>query len=258
MECSIPWLTKQYGYKTKITGIFNRVESCSSLSFKEFLSAERLILDMDINYPLVWNDLQTWNVNLELYKGSLFFIFCHKLFFQDLINDWSSREMGDIRKYVPYIYSINLKATDIEVILPCNQHNWLDTNVLENNAYFEVLAKNASLKIDLYFDQFLTPTTNIVLDIKVFDACARFIIPPSNSNLALLKILRKKIKYISIKNGEQKMFNLKRWSKFDKSSNDQQPILSHIAESTESIPDESKRLLSEAKPELVSENSILK
>ena len=62
---------------------------------------------MDINYPLVWNDLQKWNVNLELYKGSLFFIFCHKLFFQDLINDWSSREMGDIRKYVPYIYVFN-------------------------------------------------------------------------------------------------------------------------------------------------------
>lgn len=133
LELSIPWLTKQYGYKSTISGVFNSVQSCTNLSFKEFIIADKLKLDVDINYPLVWNDLQKWNINVELYKSSVFIVLYHKNFIQDLINDWSSRYMGDLRTFAPYIYDIKVKTNDIEVILPCNQHNWIDTNVIENN-----------------------------------------------------------------------------------------------------------------------------
>ena len=196
-------------------GIFNKVESQTSLSFKEFLSAEKLILDVDINYPLIWNDLQTWNINIDLQKTSFYFVFVHKFFFQDMINDWSSRHMSDLRSFVPYIYSIALKGNDIEAILPCNQHNWIDTHTLENNSFFEVLAARGHFKFDLKFDQFLPPVTNYLLDIQLYEGCARFIVPPSNSNLALLKILKKKLKYVTAKNGEQTVFERKNWSKFN-------------------------------------------
>ena len=139
----------------------------------------------------------------------------HKFFFQDMINDWSSRTMSDIRSFVPYIYSINLKGNEIEAILPCNQHNWIDTHTLENNSFFEVLANRSQLKFDLNFEQFLPPTTNYILDIKLNEGCARFIVPPSNSNLALLKILKKKLRYVTPKNGEQTLFDRKHWSKFN-------------------------------------------
>lgn len=133
LECSIPWLTRQHGYKTKINAEFNTVQSSTNLAFKEFLIAEKLKLHVDINYPLVWNELQLWNINIDLYRASTYFVFNHKYFFQDLINDWSSRTMGDIRFFVPFIYTIRVKTNDIEVILPCNQHNWIDANVIENN-----------------------------------------------------------------------------------------------------------------------------
>ena len=170
---------------------------------------------MDINYPLIWNDLQNWNINIDLHRTSFYFVFVHKFFFQDMINDWSSRTMSDLRSFVPYIYSINLKGSDIEAILPCNQHNWIDTHTLENNSFFEVLAGRGELKFDLVFDQFLPTTTNYVLDIKLSDGCARFIVPPSNNNLTLLKILRKKLRYVTPKNGEQTVFERKNWSKFN-------------------------------------------
>jgi hypothetical protein len=131
--CSFPWLTKNYGYKTDIVANLNNVHSVTNMSFKQFISAERLRVTVDINYPLRWNDLQTWNVNLDFYKSTVYFVFYHKIFFQDLINDWSSRYMADIRSFMPYIYDIKLRASQMEFILPCNQHNWIDVNILENN-----------------------------------------------------------------------------------------------------------------------------
>jgi len=73
---------------------------------------------------------------MDLDKSDIYFTFYHKYFFQQLINDWSSRYMADLRKFVPYIYDIKLKANDLEIILPCNQYNWIDVNILENNGYF--------------------------------------------------------------------------------------------------------------------------
>lgn len=133
LRISIPWLTRQYGYKSKIYGEFNMVQSNTNLSFGEFLSTQKLKLDVDINYPLVWNDLQTWNINVDLFNGSTYFVFYHKNFFQELIYDWSTRVMSDVRHFVPFIYKIKVKLNNLEAILPCNQHNWIDTQILENN-----------------------------------------------------------------------------------------------------------------------------
>lgn len=57
--------------------------------------------------------------------------------------------------------------------------------------------------------------TNIALDIKIADACARFIVPPTNKNLTLLKILRRNIKYISFHNQNETKFESNHWSQFN-------------------------------------------
>ncbi|CAF0826478.1 unnamed protein product [Brachionus calyciflorus] len=214
LKLSIPWLTKQYGYKTKINGEFNSIQSNTNLGFSEFLTCQKLKLDVDINYPLVWNDLQTWNINLDINKGSIYFVFFHKNFFQELIYDWSSRFMGDIRHFVPYIYKIKFKSNDFEAILPCNQHNWIDTCILENNSFFAVLAKEAYVGLDLCFEEFYPEKTNVILDVKIFDACARFIVPPTNAHLAFLKVLKKNLKYIPFDGAEKVTFESNHWSQF--------------------------------------------
>jgi hypothetical protein len=130
---SIPWLTKQYGYKTTVEADLRHVEGLTNLSFKQFLISERLHVDVEINYPLVWNDLQLWRIDIQFERSSIFALFFYKVFFQELINDWSSKHMADLRSFVPFIYEIRTRAQDTEVLLPCNQHNWIDVNSLENN-----------------------------------------------------------------------------------------------------------------------------
>jgi hypothetical protein len=97
----------------------------------------------------------------------VFLVFQHKFFFQDLINDWSSKTIADLRNFVPYIYNINTNVTDLEVLLPSNQHNWIDTQFLENNAFLALLTPNATIKTSLSFEDYLPEKTTIKLEIKV-------------------------------------------------------------------------------------------
>ena len=220
LECSIPWLTRQFGYKTTIKGKLNSVLANTNMSFKELINADSVKFDIDINYPLDWNDMQTWNFDIELFRSTIFIVYYHKNFFQDLINDWSSRVMADVRSFVPYVYNFNVKANDIEVVLPCNEHNWIDVHQIENNTFFEILASKADLKIGFPFREFLPQKTNIELDIKVHDACARFIVPPFNNNLILLKMLRKNINYVSNQSKCHNKFESKKWSRFNQIDKD--------------------------------------
>jgi hypothetical protein len=166
-SCSIPWITKKDGFQTSICGTFNFVQGYTNMTFKHFLSAEQLKLNVDIHYPLIWNDLQTWDINIELCRATVFLVFQHKFFFQDLINDWSSKTIADLRNFVPYIYNINTNVTDLEVLLPSNQHNWIDTQFLENNAFLALLTPNATIKTSLSFEDYLPEKTTIKLEIKV-------------------------------------------------------------------------------------------
>jgi len=48
------------------------------------------------------------------------------LFFEALINDWASSVPPDIYSFTPFIYNITVAGDQIEVLIPCNQGNWID------------------------------------------------------------------------------------------------------------------------------------
>ncbi len=51
-----------------------------------------------------------------------------------LINDWASSIPPDIYSFTPYIYDIALKCDHVEILVPCNQGNWIDcTQSTENS-----------------------------------------------------------------------------------------------------------------------------
>ena len=47
-----------------------------------------------MNYPLNWNNHQEWLFGFFGTKATLNFIYAHKFFFQDLIDDWYFRVLA--------------------------------------------------------------------------------------------------------------------------------------------------------------------
>jgi len=57
------------------------------------------------------------------------FRYAHKDFLQDLINEWvKDAAYSDQSHFVPFTYSFDAKVDDLQLTLPCNDKNWIDTS----------------------------------------------------------------------------------------------------------------------------------
>ena len=102
LEFAIPMVTEETGYVSKVNGQLLHFDTSSSLPFRQVLHCETFEFDIQATYPRHWNEHQAWNCNFTACKASAFFIFQHKCFFQDLIEDWSTKTKPDLFHFVPY------------------------------------------------------------------------------------------------------------------------------------------------------------
>ena len=60
-------------------------------------------------------------------KTTLHFIFAHKWYFQDLIDDWAAKNPPDLLYFVPYTWKFQFILKDFELLTLGNEYNWIDT-----------------------------------------------------------------------------------------------------------------------------------
>jgi hypothetical protein len=127
-------------------------------------------MEVHIHYPRIWNAIQDWFINIDTHQAQVHFVFEHKNFFQGrqwhvahikrcnvdvhlaLINDWSSSTPPDIYSFVPFIYNITLRGKQIELLIPCNQGNWIDCATspsmsIENSKIHEHIRFNMFIRL---------------------------------------------------------------------------------------------------------------
>ncbi|CAJ0955025.1 unnamed protein product, partial [Mesorhabditis belari] len=130
MESTIWWITQPNGFSWTTNLSLLNVESTTSLINRRLLQCETLSMGCDIEYPKEYNAKQTWKVRLGLSKATMWLVWDHKRFFNDLINDWIGDEPSDLTRFVPYTVSFDVYVPDnFEVILWLNEGNWVDTQV---------------------------------------------------------------------------------------------------------------------------------
>lgn len=82
LEITIPWITLQDGYTTKINGQLLHLDATTSLQFRDLATSETLEFCISCNYPLIWNEHQLWEISLTGCKATVNLVFNHKWFFQ--------------------------------------------------------------------------------------------------------------------------------------------------------------------------------
>ena len=91
-EMELPWVVEDdSGYMSRIKGTLMTPEATTSLGYRDFLQCETFEFAIDMTYPKYWNGHQEWVYTFTVSRASLDFIFAHKWFFCDLVDDWSSR-----------------------------------------------------------------------------------------------------------------------------------------------------------------------
>ncbi|RXG59111.1 hypothetical protein Avbf_01112 [Armadillidium vulgare] len=174
-EMTIPWIVKKDGYCIRILGQFLYLDASTSLQYRNLIEAESFKYEVNVKYPLIWNRHQSWDLQFHGSKVSYHFLYAHKHFFHDLIDDWSSKSHPDILHFLPYTWYFTFAFKQFEFITLANEYNWIDcssqhlANGLEKTLYLSLflpvtnttsniigaLDKNAKLQGDYQSSFFL-------------------------------------------------------------------------------------------------------
>ncbi|KAI5721596.1 hypothetical protein M8J77_022751 [Diaphorina citri] len=159
LEMTLPWIIGSDGYTTKVTGQLLHFEATTSLTFRSLVESETLEFAIRSHYPLRWNDHQEWLLNLTGCKASGYFIYAHKDFFQDMINDWSTKSKPDLLHFVPYTWRLTVLLKEFELITLANESNWIDcSSQHQENSHIAICGDLFDFSFDLPFDDFLPAT----------------------------------------------------------------------------------------------------
>ncbi|CAH1268426.1 KIAA1109 [Branchiostoma lanceolatum] len=197
IEMTIPYVVEEGGYVTKVTSRLLHLDATTSLEYRSLLEAETLEISMDINYPIVWNQPQLWSCDIVACKTTVNFIFAHKFFIMDLIDDWGSKTMADIMSFVPYTWKFNVALKEFEFILVTNQYNWIDCSSLKDNenGNMAIGGERVDISFDLPFTDFLPETVCINFLIQGKSLDARLFLPEMDTTRHCLLSLVKNSRY---------------------------------------------------------------
>ncbi|XP_058456070.1 bridge-like lipid transfer protein family member 1 isoform X4 [Malaya genurostris] len=198
LEVTLPWITLQDGFTTKVTGQFLHVEATTSLQYRSLAECETLQFNVKIHYPVRWNDHQEWNINLTGSKATAYIVFSHKDFFQDLVEDWASKSRPDVLSFIPYTWKFGVILKEFEIITISNEFNWVDcSSTNQENHHLAFCGDLFDLSFTLPFDDFLPLKIPIVFWIHGEGLDLSMFLPEQSSSKPILVALDKNARLLS-------------------------------------------------------------
>lgn len=91
LEVILPLISKEDGYHSDIVGQILHLDSTTTLAYRPLAESETLEFKVRIEYGRMWNHHQTWHCNFTGCKTSVNLLYAHKIFFQNLIDDWAGK-----------------------------------------------------------------------------------------------------------------------------------------------------------------------
>ncbi|CAH0602821.1 unnamed protein product [Chrysodeixis includens] len=197
LEVTLPWIVLLDGYTTKITGQLLHLEATTSLQYRSLAESETLEYTVKCHYPLVWNHHQCWQLSLTGCKATTHLVYTHIDFFQDLINDWSTKARPDILHFVPYTWKISLLLKECEVVTVSNQYNWIDcSSTNQENNHVAFCGDLLDVSFDLPFIDFLPDVIPLKIWVQGEAVDMSLYMPEVNTSKLLLLSIDKNMKLV--------------------------------------------------------------
>ncbi|XP_022799728.1 uncharacterized protein KIAA1109-like isoform X2 [Stylophora pistillata] len=187
-----PWTVNEYGYTTSVVAKLFQVEATTSLAYRQLIDADMMDLAFHMSFPRIWNQTQHWSCDITLQKVTWSFIFAHKFFFQEMIEDWTMNYKPDLLTFVPYEWSFNIILRDFEMVWLGNQHNWIEcTSNKHENAELAFCGEVFDLTFVLQYFRFIPEIEEIKFFLQAEKLVARMFVPESNTlRRSLLSLAR--------------------------------------------------------------------
>ncbi|KYQ88378.1 hypothetical protein DLAC_11076 [Tieghemostelium lacteum] len=173
---------RESGYTSELTVSLKKCSLITSLTNTVFLQCSDMQLQMDVDYPLLWNQLTEWRLKFKLEDTQIFLLSDILTLFKDLGNDWSAGEPLDITMFIPKNFHFDFTLKNFKLFCNVNEQNIINQpNNLMENAHYVFTGPKLKANLLLPFSSFQSPKTEISFDILIKKLQLKLILPVYNT-----------------------------------------------------------------------------
>ncbi|CAD6189800.1 unnamed protein product [Caenorhabditis auriculariae] len=192
IDFSVLWIVTDNGFHWNVHAEFLKIESTTSLLFTKLLESEKFVVKGSFEYPKVFNAEQNWKIDYTFSKATCWFVWDHKRFFTDLINDWVGDEPADIIKFIPFrVHNTLIVKDSFEILLLLNECNWVDpADKNAENVEAAIVGQELIFEFVMPFVEFLPEFVRVKYSMRAKGELAmRMKYPPDSATAPMLAAL---------------------------------------------------------------------
>ena len=176
------------GYKSRVDLDLKGPEMSSSVNHGVLWRSKTQIISCDLSYPLGWNALRQWHVDIRSDRLELFLVRDHVFLFTDLINDWASGPPGDFHTFVPFEYAISLRFSDFKLYINANDSNIIDNPTdVDDNTFVIIWGEKLEAQLNIPLKKFRPMHNRITFDVSASNGGFELRTPPWNTQHTFLE-----------------------------------------------------------------------
>ncbi|KAL8849931.1 MAG: hypothetical protein Q9221_005110 [Calogaya cf. arnoldii] len=177
------------GYKNLLSLDIKEPKMSSSVNHGMLLKAQTAVITCDLSYPLQWNEIRQWAIEIDSAGLELFMLRDHIFLFTDIVSDWTVGPPEDFFTFVSFLYKINIQLADFQLHLNANDSNVInDPASMEENTFLTIWGHNLLACLELPLVSFRPARNEITFDIGAQDGGFKLSRPPWNTQHVFLKI----------------------------------------------------------------------
>ncbi|KAJ5702124.1 hypothetical protein N7488_009672 [Penicillium malachiteum] len=150
------------GYDNELSLDLRDSKLSSSVNHGLLWQSPRQLVTCDLSNPLCWNSLRSWKFGVESHDMELFLLRDHIFLLTDLVSDWASGPPSDYWTYVPFIYNIDLKFSNLQLLVNVNDRNIISNpSDREDNRFIVIKGKKLTSSVMIPLNKY-QPEQNAV------------------------------------------------------------------------------------------------
>ena len=154
------------GFKNEIAIHLVDNEIRSSVNHDLFMKCKNFDFNIDMEYPLGWNEKATWGINLNTSDLEAFLLREHITLIADILSDFSSGQPTPYELFRPLMYYFAWKINGYSIHLNVNDHNIVNDPLdFNENCYLSFHGDELTINATIPKESITGNPTNIVYDI---------------------------------------------------------------------------------------------
>ncbi|KAJ5225946.1 hypothetical protein N7468_007171 [Penicillium chermesinum] len=166
------------GFRNELTLDLRDSKMTSSVNHGVLWNCPRQLVTCDLSNPLTWNHLRSWKFHVECHDMELFLLRDHIFLITDLVSDWGSGPPSDYYTFVPFIYTLDLTFSNIQLFVNVNDRNIISNpSDLEDNRFIVIKSKQLASNVTICLDKYQPDQNTVKFKVNLQDGGVDFLTP---------------------------------------------------------------------------------